>query len=185
MQPFLEYLLKLWGTWINLLAAKLGLGHSLQPSIHSQLLPQVLSFEFFWCEGCWDFLGVCLILGFFLLCFVNQSLAAPLLPLLLCWYSAFSQALGQLAHTDQAGTKTPLESLVLGVCICKTWLYQTASGYGCSQHRIMYELRNSTVSPGCGFATLAFFFFSKEKIFLLYFQRWAFPKLWTQELAKY
>lgn len=39
-QPFLEDLLKLWETWINLLGARLlGLGHSLQPSTHSQLLP--------------------------------------------------------------------------------------------------------------------------------------------------
>lgn len=41
-----------------------------------------------------------------------------------CAETAFSQAVGQLARTDQAGTKTTLESLVLGVCICKTWLYK-------------------------------------------------------------
>lgn len=43
-----------------------------------------------------------------------------------CAETAFSQAIGQLARTDQAGTKTALESLVLGVCIYKTWLYKTS-----------------------------------------------------------
>lgn len=61
MQPFPEYLLKLWQSWINLLGAKLlGLGHSLQPTLHSQLLPHQVkrSFGFLWCEGCWVFLVV-------------------------------------------------------------------------------------------------------------------------------
>lgn len=75
-----------------------------------------------------------------------------------------------------------LKVLSWGSASVKPGSLKLAFGYGCSQHRITYEVRNSSVSTGRGFATLTFF---KEKIFLLFFQRQTFPKLWTQELAKY
>lgn len=115
MQPSVEHLLNLGGTCAGLLRTwVLELDHPLWSTVHLQLLP----------------CNVRCVLFFSFLSFNSQSWLPPFLLLLLCWESAFSQAMGQLAHTDQAGTKITLESLVLGVCICKTWPSKTSIWVG-------------------------------------------------------
>lgn len=116
MQPSVEHLLNLWGTCAGLFGTWVSdLEHPLWPTVHLQLLPCNVKCCFF-----------CTPPSFLIL---NPWLS-PVLLLLLCWDSAFSQAMGQLAHTDQAGTKITLESLVLGVCVCKTWLSKTSIWVG-------------------------------------------------------
>lgn len=160
MQLFIEHLLNLWGTCANLLGTRvLGLGHSLWLTVHLQLfLHQVECSVFFY-----------------------QSLVASSPPAFAVLRLSFFTS--NLPIQIRQVQRLLLKVLSCGSASVKPGSVTLAFGYGCSQHRLMYEVRNSCVSSGRGFAALTFIF--KEKIFLLYFQRQAFPKLWTQELAKY
>lgn len=95
MQPFLEYLLKPWETWIKLFAAKLlGLGHSLQPTIHYQLLPHQVKCSVLGSFGV-RVVGIFLVVCFvFLFCFVNQSPVASTPPTFAVQIFSFFTSLG-------------------------------------------------------------------------------------------
>lgn len=85
--------------------------------------------------------------------------------------SCFCYAETQLSHKPWGNLpiqirqvqSLPLKVLSWGSTSVNPGSIKLAVGYGCSLHRIMYEVRNSSISAGCGFATLTSYFFSRRR----------------------